>query len=501
MTNRPNILLIMTDQQRYDSLGCYGFEAACTPNLDQLAADGVLFERDYVNNPVCTPSRASMFTGKHLPGHGVYRLYDNLADGETLFTRYLQDIGYQTALFGKLHVSSTHCEAEQRHPNDGFDVYEWCLEGCLCMDSPYQAYAQWLRNSNPEFYDRMRKELRGVGHVPRQYHMTHWAAERTISFIDGWNGNRPFFCMMSIFDPHNPYDGYPLEMEELVDVSKIPDPLIREDGFEGRPAGLRREHHGSYLGDFDKFSMNDLRKMRQGYHVAVAFADIEIGRVLAALERRGIADNTLVIFTSDHGDMLGDHCLLVKGAFFYDPCTRVPLIMRWPARFGVRRRVPALVQNHDLAATILAAAGVDEAAAEKIMPESRDLIPLAAGEVKKIRDHAVCCYRNSGICSEPTRTPYFDPPIHATMIRDERHKLNIWHDARGNGQETEGELYDLNQDPFEVKNLWHSPQHRDIRLALTDQLLDCFAGWERSLGRRGGESLPPPGKSMKNALK
>ena len=180
---RPNILLLMTDQQRYDSLGCYGVDFAHTPNLDGLARDGVVFEHCYVNNPICTPSRASLFTGKHLAGHRVHHLYDNLPDSEVLFTKHLQDLGYTTALFGKLHVSSIHTEATERHVNDGFDTYEACREGCFQMDAPYQAYARWLEERDPVFYERLKREGRGVLHPPQELHMTHWAAERTIDFL------------------------------------------------------------------------------------------------------------------------------------------------------------------------------------------------------------------------------------------------------------------------------------------------------------------------------
>lgn len=492
---RPNIVVLMTDQQRYDSLGCYGFPAAHTPNLDQLAAEGALFEHDYVNNPICTPSRASMMTGKSLPGHGVYRLYDNLPADEVLATEHLQRMGYHTALFGKLHVSSKDFEASRRHPHDGFDVYEWCLEGGLCMDSPFQAYAAWLRHHHPAFHDRLHKDFRRVLHHPPECHLTHWVADRTVSFIEASDGARPFFCMASIFDPHNPYQDYPEEMRGLVDQDRIPPPLITEGEFDGKPAALLREHRSSYLGDFTRLSGRTLAAMRYGYHASIAFADQQFGRILDALQRKGIAEDTLVVFTSDHGDMLGDHQLLVKGAFFYDPNTRVPLLMRWPRRFSAGRRVDALVQNHDLAATILAAAGMSPAELSGLMPESRDLLPLAAGETDAVHEEVVCCYRNSGISSEPSRTPYFDPPIHATMIRDSRHKLNLWHDV----QEPNGELYDMQQDPLEQHNLWSSPDHMATRARLTGRLCDWLATHERRQGSRGGETRPT--RMLKNRLR
>ena len=225
MGEQPNILLLMTDQQRSDSLGCYGARFANTPNLDRLAGEGAVFNHCYANNPICTPVRASMMTGKHLPEHGVWRLYDNLPFDEILFTRRLQERGYGTALFGKLHVSAIDTEANQRHPYDGFDVYEPCLEGAARMEAPYQAYARWLKQKDEAFYERLLREGRRLTHVPREYHMTHWAADRTINYLEQRDRTRPFFCMMSVFEPHNPYDLYPSDMAGLVDARAIPPAL------------------------------------------------------------------------------------------------------------------------------------------------------------------------------------------------------------------------------------------------------------------------------------
>jgi len=221
---QPNILMIMTDQQRYDSLGCYGTVCISTPNLDQLASEGLLFENCYVNNPVCTPSRASIFTGKEVPAHGVQRLHDVLPDEETLFPLHLQRLGYTTALFGKLHVSGRIKEEKERHAQDGFDIYEWCMEASISLDSPFNGYSRWLKEQDSGFHERLRALGRKLTHTPREYHMTHWAAERTIDFIEHDSGEKPFFCLMSVFDPHNPYDGFPLEYLGRVDQAKLPMP-------------------------------------------------------------------------------------------------------------------------------------------------------------------------------------------------------------------------------------------------------------------------------------
>ncbi|GMV95053.1 MAG: arylsulfatase [Candidatus Hydrogenedentota bacterium] len=482
-TDRPNILLLMTDQQRFDSLGCYGVPFAHTPNLDRLARDGAVFERCYVNNPICTPSRASMMTGKHLPGHGVYRLYDNLPHGEVLFTERLQGAGYTTALFGKLHVSSIEEESYRRHPHDGFDVFEPCQEGCMHMDAPHQAYARWLEERDPAFYARLKAEGRKLLHPPRDRHMTYWAAERTIDFLRSRRDEpEPFFCMMSIFEPHNPYEHYPPEMGSLVDADAIPGPLPRPADRSWEPPDIDRERHHNHLGDIDSFTPDVLRKIRHGYHSAVAYSDLEFGRVLDALEETGLAENTIVIFTSDHGDMLGDRGLLVKGAHFYDANVRVPLLLRWPGRIQPGTRVNALAQLHDIAATTLAAAGL----APEGMPDARSLLDAATGTIEQLHDHAICCYRNSGMSLE---REYWDPPINATMIHDGRYKLNLWH-TTDDPAEMPGELYNMENDPQEFDNRIGDSALESVRRRLTDRLLTWLTENERHPGSRGGETRP-----------
>ena len=507
---RSNILLIVTDQQRFDSLGCTGAHWVHTPNLDQLAADGVLFENCYAANPICTPSRASLMTGKHLPGHGVYRLHDVLPAAEVMFPERLRAQGYTTALFGKLHVSGRVEEAARRHPHDGFDVYEWCLEPALDLDSPFNGYAAWLRERHPEFLRHLEANRRHRGHDPLETSMNRWAADRTIDFVRAQAGpprgapRRPFFCMMSVFDPHNPYDNYPLEMERLVDAARIPAPVPAADGGAEVPWAFTAERGHSYLGPMSSFSADDIARMRLGYSAMVAHVDLEVGRVLAALEEEGLAQDTLVVFTSDHGDMLGDHATLVKGAMLHDPCVRVPLIARWPGVLDGGRRSPALVQLHDLAATFAAAGGVPAGEIAARMPDARDLAAGkgagtggAAGGYDEFHDTVVTAYRNSGI---DDRGRSWDPPIHATMVRSGRFKLHVYHPVAGRQATTICRLYDMESDPREQHDLCGDPGHRAVLDDLKDRLLSWLLGAENLHGSRGGEAIPRADQLVVNRI-
>ena len=482
MAARPNILLIMTDQQRYDSLGCYGSRVVPTPSLDRLAAEGTLFETCTVNNPLCTPSRASMMTGKHLTGHGLYRLYDDLPDSEILFTERLQGLGYETALIGKLHVCSRTLEGQKRHPHDGFDIYEWSLDPRVEIDSEFNAYSQWLNERDPDLLERLRHKGE---HVPRELHFSHWAADRTIAYLESAaQADRPFFCKMSLFDPHGPYDDYPEGFENLVDPEFLPDPVIVEDEYADLPI-LDRLSLGSGTKPSDRTPEKN-RAIRTGYFASIALADMEIGRVMATLDRVGLKENTLVIFLSDHGDMLGDHLQYAKGGFFYDPCIRVPFILSWPGKLPGGRRNSELVQPHDVAATCLSAAGMPAAEIASIMPDSVDLVPICSDESRELREYAVCLYRNSGLTFPMEGSYYQDPPVIASVIRDKRHKLIVYHG------ESQGQLFDMEEDPMEKRNLWTSESHSQIRLTLTQELLDWLTRQEiQELGSRGGSSNPP----------
>ncbi len=489
INDKPNILLIMTDQQRFDSLSCYGCKAVNTPNLDRLADEGVQFNNCVVSNPVCTPSRASIWTGKELPGHGVYRLYDNMPEDEVMFPVYLQQLGYRTALFGKLHISSMIAESKARHPNDGFDVYEWCNEACVCMESELHGYRKWLEKVNPELCKRLMTKKREVKDIPREFHLTHWAAQRTIDFITKEN-DRPWFTCMSVFDPHNPYDCGPQEYIDRISPEKIPAPI--ENPLDGRPDAHIRESHEGYLGDFDDFTDDDITDIRRGYFSMMELLDDEVGRVLECLESTGQLENTLIIFTSDHGDMLGDHRLMVKGAFFYDPCVRVPMLMRMPGGVNAGTKIQAPVQNFDITSTVLNAAGMAKGEYADKMPMSRDLIQTAKHDKVDNREYAICRYRNTGIRNG---NRYWEPEIHGTMIRDERWKLSYYHTS------DEGELYDMDNDPLELNNLWNNPEYSEIKNKMKSALDASVSDDEFNRPPRGGENLPPANMLMSNSLK
>lgn len=488
MSTSPNILMIMTDQQRRDTLGAYGCSWIPTPNLDRLAATGAVFENCTVDNPICTPSRASIFTGKPVSDHAVLSVYDNLSLQESLFTdRLRREAGYHTALFGKLHVSSRMEEQDRRHPNDGFDIYEWCLEPSVAMDSPFNGYTKWLSATAPEFRAALARNGRREFHHPEDLHMSKWAADRTVDFLRSAKADgRPFFCLMSLFDPHDPYEDHPTRFADRIDPAGIPAPIPpRTD----QPECVRREQEHSYLGRFADFAPEEVTAIRRGYAASIAFLDHQVGRVLAALDEAGLTEETLVIFMSDHGDQLGDHGLFVKGVALYEPTVGVPLVLRWPGRIAAGGRCTALAQGHDIAATCLAAAGLDTGSC----PSSEDLVAMSARGTAK-RSAAICAYRNSGVSDAGT---LWDPPMRATMARDERYKLILYSSER----RTEREMFDLAADPNETRNISGDPSSASAERMLLAEIAAFLDSEAAQAPPRTTRSLPDASQRVKNSLR
>lgn len=482
MDRRPNILLILSDQQRRDSLGAYGCQYASTPNLDALAAEGTRYDHAYCNAPVCTPSRACILTGKRLSGHGVYNLFDILPQTERLLPWHLREAGYQTGLVGKLHVSGILYETRQRNPGDGFDHYELSHDPNVLLDEPLNAYGKWLRENHPETYEKIKREGRAWKGRPPETHFSTWVSERSAAFIRERDKEKPFFLSVGYFDPHSPYDNHPDGSEAMLHEQFRP-PLAAP---EGEPAGCRLEaleeiRRLQCRDPRTRFTPEEAEQLRRGYFAGVSFLDAQLGKIINALKDEGIYDNTLIIYSSDHGDMICDHNLLGKGAYFYDGCTNVPLIVKYPGQREADVN-SSPVQLNDLFATAMCAAGLEA----PIPAESR---PLQGGRQRKI---AVCEYRG---CSQMD-LGVFPHPVQATMIRGTRYKLNLYHDTN------EMQLFDMERDPQELRDLAQDPAYQGVAAQLMQTYLNEKAAEDYRLNAsRGGLSEIPAFSKLSQRLK
>jgi len=318
---RPNILFICTDQQRGDSLGCTGADWAVTPNLDALAAQGALFRNCYVQNPVCSPSRASLFTGKYVANHGLHANGVPMPEHQHMFTRTLADAGYDCGMIGKQHLAPCDTWRTEPRRDDGYRVFEWAHgPNHRALENDFH---RWLRatqpaifaevfpdrgaNENTEYSNRARTGT-PIDHVPKEAHYSHWVAERAIDFIGhARKAGEPFFLMANFFDPHHSF-GAPQEFRDMIEADAIPAPNTRPGELDNKPAPQRAYSEKSYGGTapgFQDYTPDQIKEIRAQYWAMIALVDYEVGRMLAALEAAGLAEDTLVVFSSDHGEMLG----------------------------------------------------------------------------------------------------------------------------------------------------------------------------------------------------
>ena len=467
--DRPNVLLLCTDQQRYSALAAYGNPEISTPNLDRLAAQGALFENCYVQNPVCGPSRASLMTGRYVHAHGLWANGVSLPQHERLFTKDLAEAGYDCGLVGKLHLAACFGgRTEQRH-DDGLRVFRWAHDPY--RGSSENAYHRWLKARHPGLYEAALAPDSDVTFdtMPTEAHYSHWIGEETIDYLrHGREKGKPFCFIANFFDPHHGF-GAPKEYVDRYDPASLSRPITTDDELASRPPIYTEASQKSYAGaakGYAEYTADELQQTKAAYYAMVSLVDDEVGRILAALDEEGLADDTIVIFTSDHGEMLGDHQLMLKGPMMYEAAVRVPLLIRWPGTIPAGQRRSELVQWVDLAPTLFDAVGLPPARTH----QGASLLPVASGAAAWERDWALCEYRNSG-------HPY-QPPVHTTMLRHDRWKLVVHHGHPASARERTGELYQLADDPHELTNLWNDPAHAATKAALQERLLDVLVATE-----------------------
>ncbi|MDF2961497.1 MAG: sulfatase [Paenibacillus sp.] len=465
---KSNILWICTDQQRFDTMGCYGNSFVKTPNIDKLAANGVLFENAFCQATVCTPSRASFLTGRYPRTTRCRQNGQNIPEDELLVTRLLSDAGYTGGLSGKLHLSACNpkvTSATERRIEDGYSQFHWSHH----PDDhwPTNEYIQWLRAKGKTYRPSAIEDSRYVQIGPdAEDHQTTWCAEKAVQFIEANERyTNPWFFSVNMFDPHHPFNPPQAYLQRYLDrLDEIPLPNYTQGELDGKTYFQRYDHNGAYgdskLYPFSAMTEQDHRLVRAAYWAMIDLIDDQVGRMVDALERTGQLDNTIIIFMSDHGELIGDHGVYLKGAFFYEPSVHVPLIISNPKRFSPSRRNQELVELVDLAPTLMEAAGLD------VHPgmQGKSLWPLLTGAERneQHRDDIYCEHYNAS--SKQNGIGGF-----ATMVRTERYKLVSYH------KRNEGELYDLQQDPNETNNLWNDSRFAEVKLDMFERLCDRMA--------------------------
>lgn len=460
MSERPNILLIITDQQRADTIGALGSPWAHTPCLDSLAEEGTSFTECFVTSPVCVSSRASLFNGVY--PHGT-QVYTNFEPWEPSWVRTLADAGYHCVNIGKMHINPYDASGgfHQRFVVENKDRP-------LFLDEHERAfYDEWDKALKahglvkPSRYTRSQADpagfLRALGcfewELDEALHPDVFIGETTAWWLEERRAQAPFFLQVGFPGPHPPYDPPARWLERYAGLD-LPLQPATEAELAAQPsmhAALRETMKRFNIDSVawrDHLSREDLLRIRRHYLANVSLIDAQVARILRVLEARQVLDNTLILFTSDHADALGEHGHIQKWTM-YDSVNRVPLIARLPSRSalgdhsaaprGLRCANP--VQLMDLAPTILAFAGITPPAHW----EARSLAPMLANG-----DATATGFREH-VYGELGRDHIQSAAEHVIMRRDANLKYVIYPGT------DEGEIYDLGEDPGETRNRWRDP--------------------------------------------
>lgn len=493
MKTPQNLLWIMTDQHQAGCLGYMGHPAAQTPNLDRLAAKGVVFENAFCQSPACMASRASLFTGRY-PTTVRVRGMGILPPSETTFPEVLRRRGFRTAAFGKVHLTPEQYTLNELHsdiptldwrrfaqeagippiPEDpfkenyGFETYVGC------EDILKGTFLAWLRKRNAALAERRPERLRAdgpgdlfVSPYPSEFHPSTFIAGQAAEFIQApANRTVPWFAFCSFIAPHHPFEA-PTDQIDRYDIKSIPLPL-QKGGVE--PA-LIPSPASTAIGKIERYPEDVQRRIVLHYLASISLIDDGVGRLVSALERSGQMEDTIIIFTSDHGEFLGNHGLLRKPSLHYDETLRVPLLIRLPDGCSAGRRVRGLVELTDVHPTLLGLLGVPvNDGVQGIDLSARILSGETIGREDVYSDMFDLTPQKFGKLSGPYMA--------VQTLRTEHWKLNVYPTA----DRHHGQLFDLQNDPDESKNRYADTGCREIR----DELL-----W-RLVSRMFGNTDPLP---------
>lgn len=447
-----NIVLIITDSQMKSMVGAYGNPVVDTPNLDRLAARGIRFEHAYTSAPVCTPARGAIFSGMQPAVNGAWANNMSPQRSIPLMGTIFREYGYRAAYTGKWHLDGSEYFGDGE-PGGGFEP-DWWFDGFR------YAYA-----IGPEMFAKYQKvktavELREAGFTEEKM-WGHMVADRAVDFLEQVGDDEPFLLVVSLDEPHGPFVAPPEYWEQFESVD-IPKPPNYNASVANKPAmqRLQRQQNGDVPWEKRAAFVNR-------FYGCNSYIDREIGRVLDAVEQLHNED-TVIIYTSDHGDMLGAHGLFTKGPMMYEEVANVPFIVRMPG--GQEGAVSeALVSQIDLLPTFLDLAGIEQ-------PDSlhgQSLRPIFEDPEAKLHDHVFVSFNRFAINHDQFGAFY---PIRC--VCNERYKLAI-------NLLDQDELYDLEAGPHEIQNLINDPAHAAIRNQLheliveeMDRIRDPFRAFE-----------------------
>ncbi len=494
MSNKKtNVLLITSDQQHWNTIGRFNKEIK-TPNLDKMTREGTMFTRAYCTNPTCTPCRASIITGKYPSQHGAWSLGTKLPETEHTVGEDFVNVGYRTALVGKAHFQPLGSTKE--FPSLESDPIFYDFKFWKKFHGPFygfehidlarnhtdehwvgQHYVLWMEeNGLKNWRDYFRppvgkkpKEQLYKWLIPEKYHYDTWIAERTNILLEKFaKKGENFFIWSSFFDPHPPYL-VPEPWDTMYDTEKLTIPSVVDGEHKNNPPHLKLTQElnpdfspwketGFALHGFHthRKKINSLPKDIAIYYAMISLMDKYIGKILDKLDKLGLSENTVVVFSTDHGHFFGQHGLVQKGAFHYEDMIKIPFIVRYPGKVPANRQSGSLQSLVDLAPTFLSLAGIP-------IPRTMSGVnqtDVWFGNKEAIRESVIIENRH-----EPTT-------VNLKTYVDDSYKITVYYNR------DYGELFDLKNDPDEVKNLWNNKKYARIKSDLLLKFLHAEMGKE-----------------------
>lgn len=463
---------MLADQLRADSVGCYGNAIVQTPNLDKLAAEGTRFDSAYAQHPQCVPSRSSILTGRYPHANGAISNHCAMNSQEVMLPEFLRLAGWDTCATGKVHLF-------EDKTNASFAEQMLCEGQNSAATDPeviHPHYKKWIKNNG--YWDYF---LRSYAHhatqeyldsfqctvncIPTEAYFDVWAADRAVNYLDNRSSKAPFFLFVGFPNPHNPFEP-PEPYASLYKPSEMPLPESFHSDLSEKPPHQAKYKSEGRTSNYENLDKESLQRVIAYYYASITMIDDQVGKIMNALTQGGLQEDTLIVFLSDHGELLGHHGMLQKPKdeypMLYDVSLRVPLIIRSPSPQASRGHiVEDPIELIDIFPTIVKELGIDSPS--------------------ELQGHSL--YLDLHGDPSQKRSTIFSEIGAVKMLREKDLKLIHYP-----GQDY-GELYALDQDPDEMNNLYHNPHYREERTRLGDLLLDRLIGTEAPLH---GKSLRGP---------
>lgn len=480
---KKNVLLITSDQQHWNTIGAFNKEIK-TPNLDRLVKEGTTFSRAYCPNPTCTPTRCSMITGLYPSQHGGWSLGTKMPEDVLTIGDILHENDYKVSLIGKAHFQHnlqndkySSLEAMPilqdfefwknfNGPFYGFDHIELTRNHTVEF-LVGQHYVLWMEEKGfknwRDFYQKpigtLDSNEKRVWHIPEEYHYDTWIAERTNAMLDEYKKkDESFFLWASFFDPHPPYF-VPEPWASMYDPKDIKLPHFKKDEHQNTSPLLKKTQEinpdfSEYFEPKDKnwlhgchshvHTEEELRKDIAIYYGMISMMDHYIGKILDKLDSLGLYNDTMVIFTSDHGHFFGQHGLIAKGPFHYEDMIKVPMIVRDPGSVPSGKVNNSLQSLVDLTPTILSKLNIEVPRTMSGKDESK----VWDGKKDKLRTYITC------------ENQHTEKTVNLRTLVTDRYKITVYYNRN------HGEMYDLIKDPKEFNNLWDNPDYAELKTKL-----------------------------------